>query len=1173
MPSQFYALLVGIDRYDNPAQAPHLRGCVADVEGTYQWLINQMKFPQENVLLLTSKMDQSESADKQATRQNILNGWQTHLGKAGPGDQVFFNYSGHGAQARSIDPENASGFDETLVSCDSRTPGVFDILDKELAILIEQVEKKGAQVTVFLDCCHSGSGTRGQAGGDAEADGQAPLVRKCLTDERQRPPDQLVQGLSIGSSTTRSGRSNERTRGASGWVPLGNHVLLAGCRDEQLSHEYRSPETGQWQGATTYFFHKAMANYRPTMTWADVHDLVQTNVQRIYAAQSPQLEGPANLQIFGGMGEEAKRYSTVADIDGDRFVKLNAGVTAGLTLGSNVAVYPPESDLTGTSLATGVVDEVKVDHAWVQLDQAADIALGSRVVVTSYGLDDQTLRVKVTDDLLAQTLAGPQNKSHAEGQTAQTNDGSPSSGFLELVSTDSPQYTVTVEDGRYIIQDATGAQVVDETPAVGEEGARQIARTLEHLARYNNVMTLHNPSSFSAMQGAVVIENLSTYTERGRGNIPKDPTPLVTSERGGDPTITSGDNLYFSVRNTTDAQLYLAIFELTPDFGVNKIYPQRASYQRVAAQTELHIPGKATLNNSQLAKGRTIFKVIASTEPLNLDVLTLPDLNQGARDVGTRASGNTALGRLLNAIRHNGTRGFALDMDETDDQWTTAQVEITVLAENQPTEISGSKSSVEISNTFIPIAMSTPTGFGGTVAINGTDQATRDASRKPMPPPLLSQPGYADHFEPITLSPGTRDANNSTLMMTIEAEGQQLSAVQPETPLHLELAVDNVDDLQGVLAVASDGENYYIVGTSSSQAEAAESDVVGTRSLTAAQRKMAIDIEYLPTFDETGDTESQTRDLKRTARLYFYKVFRRELPADTGLRQANVTNVSGVGTAEYTPLSSSNISAGSKVALMIHGFTADTTSLVEKLWPHLSASQGYTHCLTYDYETFGTKIKENGRTLYEALQAVGLHEDDGIEVDVYCHSMGTQVTRAMIELWGGDAFIDRVFMGGPPNAGSPLAKLRKTVPWLGTVMLNSAAGIPAAALVSWSLNRFTDSGKGLADLEPEAAIYDELNTPGHDACTVPYYIQIGDNSGRYERWNRIFATVMSGADMALDTLFDGDHDLLVGVKSACVIQHDKWPHLQIEVLPVNHFGYFYTPESLQILDKWLNEAG
>lgn len=1144
MAPNLYALLVGIDRYDNPAQAPHLRGCVADVEGTYRWLTEQMDVPEGNVLLLTSRMDGSEAPELRSTRDNIIRGWQEHLTKAGSGDQVFFNYSGHGAQARSIAPENASGYDETMVPCDSRTPGVFDILDKELAQLIEAVEKRGAQVTVFLDCCHSGSGTRAVHPDDENA----PRVRKCSVDERERPMATVVAGVAENlKASTRS------VKAPSGWVPLGKHVLLAGCRDEELSHEYRAPETGQWQGATTYFFHKAMANFRPGMTWSDVHDFIQTHVHKVYPAQSPQLEGPGNMEIFGGVGNEVKRYLLVTEVDGQDFIMLNAGVTAGLNPGAKVSVFPPSSDLSGEPVATAIVDDVKVDHAWARLDQSMAIAPASRVKITSFGLDDQALIVTVDSDELRQAI------------------GESNSAFLQLADASNKagtaQYRVDTRDGRYIITDASGAQVVEEKPTAGAEGAAKVAKLLEHIGIFNNIAALRNPSSFSAMAGAVSIEDLSTYTQLSARRMPRDPQPLRTRESGNEASIKSGDRIFFNVRNNTDGDLYLAIFELTPDFGVSKIYPTRAQYQRVAARKDIPIPLVVTLDNPTLAKGRDIFKVVASSEPTEFGMLELPELNKGDTRSGTRSVGGSSLSKLMNAVRHDGTRAASLDVDETDDQWTTAQVEITIIADEQGAELVAGDTKAEVNTTFLPITVNKPASLSGTLSIGPAEQSTRNIGGGAQPPPGMDNPDAAQYFELMTLGAGTRAAGESPLLLTVESEEEQLASVTPDTPMQVELAVDDDPALRGIIPIGFDGENYYVVGSSE---EGTSSDAPGTRSVGSGQRTMRVNIGFLPPEGASQSTEpadpTQTRDLKRTARLLFYKVFLKELPEDTGLRKAELSN----GKAIYSSVSSNDVAGVKKVALVIHGLTADTVWLVEKVWPIVQPIEEYDLCLAYDYETFGTGIKENGRILHEALTSIGFGANKNIKLDIYSHSMGTLVSRAVVELWGGDAYVDRVFMGGPPNAGSPLAKLSGYVPWLGTLMINQMGAIPASMLLGWSLKQFGRIGAGLADLDPDAEFYKELNIAKKTPVTVPYFIQIGDNARAYERWDNIFRLGMRLADTALENLFGGDHDLAVGVDSARAVQQELWPNATVEVIGSNHFGYFYPPEGRSILEKWLN---
>ncbi|MEM7132076.1 MAG: caspase family protein [Chloroflexota bacterium] len=1161
MASQLYALLVGIDRYDNPAQAPHLRGCVADVEGTYRWLTQQMSVPQENVLLLTSRMNASEPPERRATRANIIHGWQTHLMQAGPGDQVFFNYSGHGARARAMAPENASGYDESLVPCDSRTPNVYDLIDQELALLIEAVEKKGAQVTIFLDCCHSGSGTRQ---GESTDENQ-PRVRKCASDERVRPMDTLVAGVKTQAGT-------RSTKAPSGWIPLGNHVLLAGCRDEELSYEYQSPETGQWQGATTYFFHQAMTDFHPNMTWSDVHDIVQVNVHKEYPAQTPQLEGPGNMRIFGGIGQEPPSYYLVEQVDGEHFVKLNVGITSGLSLGSQLAIYPPESNLMDSPIATAEVEEVRVDHLWAKLDSPAVVELASRVKVTGYSYTDQTLGVGVADAALRKQLMDAD------------------SGFLRILNPDEVstvlQYRVIEEAGQYVVLDGTEVQVINERPPATEEGVAQLIKLLEHLAIYNNAATLQNPSSVSRMAGAVTIDNPVTYTEYGRRG-PIDPTPLRTSDSGNQIIIQSGESVYFTIKNQSDTVIYLALLEFTPDFAINRVYPGRARYQQVGPQKEIAIDFQSvTLDNPRLAQGRYLYKVLATAEPTEFDALELPPLNQPQSGSNTRAVGGSALAQLMNSIRHDGTRGATLRTDPTEDEWTTAQLVITVAATAETVDLTEGETSASLITSLAPITITKPANLSGRVSVGPLSHTTRSSDSNQgaavPPPPGMDNPDASSYFQPVTVGATTRTTRAAPLLLTIESEADQLAAVSPDTPLQLEMAVEADPTLRGILPIAYDGESYYVIGSSQEESMEGTEALSGTRSagtlasetlLSGSRQTFTVNIDYLPPHGASseGDPDelAQSRGLIRTARLFFYKVFLKELPEDTGLRKAEL---SPEGKAVYAPMLKENMdSSVRKVALMVHGITADTRWLVEKVWPKVTQYQEYDLCLAYDYESFGTGIKDNSRILYQALTELGFGANDELLLDIYAHSMGSLVSRGLVELCGGDQFVDRVFMGGPPNAGSPLAKLRGFVPWLGSVMVNQIGIIPASMLLSWSLKRVVSTGVGLADLDPEADFYDEINRFTQETVTVPYFIQIGNNEGAYESWNRIFRSGMKLADRTLDVIFAGEHDLAVGLNSACSIQSAKWPNAKIEVLGTNHFGYFYTQDGWAVLEKWLQE--
>jgi hypothetical protein len=283
------------------------------------------------------------------------------------------------------------------------------------------------------------------------------------------------------------------------------------------------------------------------------------------------------------------------------------------------------------------------------------------------------------------------------------------------------------------------------------------------------------------------------------------------------------------------------------------------------------------------------------------------------------------------------------------------------------------------------------------------------------------------------------------------------------------------------------------------------------------------------------------------------------------LRQADVMD----GRAVYRPVSAEEVGKAKRVALLMHGFTGDTRWMVEEVWSWVNKQGNYDLCLTYDYETFATPIKRNADLLANALQGVGLGPGSPIQLDIFAHSVGTQIARALIELGDGEKYIDRVFMAGPPNAGTPLANGRTLLPWLANILLNMAGSVPPALVAHWLLERISEAGRGLADLAPDSAFYEELNAGWRPPARVPYYVQIGDNSTAYAQWNTLAQKVMGTLDKGLDLLFAGDNDLLVSVNSARWLE-GRWPLLNVQVVGGHHFQYFLPPEGQRVLARWLS---
>jgi len=141
MPRLIHALMIGIDQYPNPV--PKLQGCVNDIDAFASYLSERVN-KGSGITLNLKTLKNSE-----ATRQAVIDALRNHLGQAQKGDVALFYYSGHGSQEQApeefwkIEPDK---LDETLVCVDSRSPGSWDLADKEIGKLIGEVAKNGPHV-------------------------------------------------------------------------------------------------------------------------------------------------------------------------------------------------------------------------------------------------------------------------------------------------------------------------------------------------------------------------------------------------------------------------------------------------------------------------------------------------------------------------------------------------------------------------------------------------------------------------------------------------------------------------------------------------------------------------------------------------------------------------------------------------------------------------------------------------------------------------------------------------------------------------------------------------------------------------------------------------------------------------------------------------------------------
>ena len=292
MANRLYALLVGINDY--PPEVGKLAGCRNDVDHFHAYLSGN--FDQANLAIEILK-------DSEATRENVIKQFRSHLGKAREGDVALFQYCGHGARwasANAFREFYPDGKDEGLVCIDSRRPGGFDLADKELAVLISEVAKNNPHLAVILDCCHSGSGTRGV---DAFR-GLKPRVTHEVAAER--PLESYVDGY----------YAKLRQKNQPLFIPTSQHILLAACERTQLAQE-----TADQSGVFTSTLVEVLDKSGGDLTYADLFVRCRAAVRSRADNQDPQFEAYDNFNSRSGfLGRKAslasRRYSVYFDQGG-----------------------------------------------------------------------------------------------------------------------------------------------------------------------------------------------------------------------------------------------------------------------------------------------------------------------------------------------------------------------------------------------------------------------------------------------------------------------------------------------------------------------------------------------------------------------------------------------------------------------------------------------------------------------------------------------------------------------------------------------------------------------------------------------------------------------------------------------------------------------------------------
>ncbi|KIY72174.1 hypothetical protein CYLTODRAFT_389056 [Cylindrobasidium torrendii FP15055 ss-10] len=314
-----FALTIGINEYKHSCrELPNLKGCIPDADEVDAYLERDLRVPKSNIVRLRNS---------DATRANIIKAIRSLSSneRIQENDAIVIYYAGHGAETKR--PPNWPGTNANIqmilphdfeLSTTQRKEGQ-GILDINLSRLLGKLAlKKGNNITVIMDCCHSGSGTRGAPACGVESHG---------SDRRARLPEDYE----VLSSLYKPQRDDQNMLMAS----LNSHVLLAATSCTGLAREKDG------RGAFTSALLGFLRNHPGLrISWKEV-------IQRLpkLATQNPQCEGNHSSRMPFRLQNAIDHPYFCVTKEGDHY-RLHAGELQGIRAGVAVDLY--ERDDTDT---------------------------------------------------------------------------------------------------------------------------------------------------------------------------------------------------------------------------------------------------------------------------------------------------------------------------------------------------------------------------------------------------------------------------------------------------------------------------------------------------------------------------------------------------------------------------------------------------------------------------------------------------------------------------------------------------------------------------------------------------------------------------------------------------------------------------------------------------------
>ena len=539
--------------------------------------------------------------DADADAEGIRDAFRRLVRETDDGDVVVLHYSGHGHRLTNDNPDQddeVDGYDELLVPYGAPDDfydgydGSLHIRDDELGEVVARLRRRAGptgNVTVFLDACYSGTGTRGDA--ELPARGSA---------EPLGPPSRVVAaedpaGTHGGTGVDRA--SGPSTRG--GDEALASFAVFSAASQRQVAYETWDIDGKTNVGSLSYALARPLPNAAPGTTYRALFAEITKSLNG-KVMQNRQMEGTADAQLFSNLLTQQLQYIPVGAVDASS-VTLAGGSVLGLNPGTRLVVHEigaRSADPT-SAMATLEVREASSTTAIAEVvaGEMAEGSTGAWAFVTERTYGDLALRVRLDASLL---------ERHREG--------------LERVFTETGIIELTDEGADVVVTDRGGLPEARTTADDLELalGAVDVVSVVEDFARNRYLRRL----SFQAPDIQVELDFAPVEIERDRLGRPVgcaegvwDPSAHADRSLGGAQwSMLPGDAYRLRARNVGERRAFVAVLDLLPKGAIQVLRPRD---DEAPSSYELDVGGTMDLGCYLITDeaGHEVLKMFATRTP------------------------------------------------------------------------------------------------------------------------------------------------------------------------------------------------------------------------------------------------------------------------------------------------------------------------------------------------------------------------------------------------------------------------------------------------------------------------------------------------------------------------------------------------------------------------------